>query len=64
MLQENVAAAKTERLAETTLLDQQPANDPLVTAVKQRSADLTEPASTKPTKRELEQQLQQESRPR
>ncbi|MDH4473286.1 MAG: hypothetical protein QE487_11820 [Fluviicola sp.] len=60
VLQENVAAAKTERQAETTQLDQQSGTDPLVTAVKQRSTDLTEPTSSKPTKRELEQQLQQE----
>jgi epidermal growth factor receptor substrate 15 len=60
VLQENVTAAKTERLAEITQLDQQPANDPLVEAVKERSTELTSPTATKPTKRELEQQLQQE----
>jgi hypothetical protein len=60
VLQENVTAAKTERLAETTQLDQQAAGDPLVEAVKERSTELTSPTSTKPTKRELEQQLQQE----
>jgi len=60
VLQENVAETKAKRLVATSELDRQPASDPLVTAVKQRSADLTGPTSAKPTKRELEAQLQQE----
>ena len=61
VLKEDVEETKAKRMAATNELDQSaPAGDPLVSAVKQRSADLTNPTSEKPTKRELEDQLQQE----
>jgi epidermal growth factor receptor substrate 15 len=61
VLQEDVEETKAKRLAATNELNQSAgAGDPLAEAVKQRSADLTEPTAAKPTKREVEQQLLQE----